>query len=92
MKFYNDASTLVAVDEDACAYWSAKDSEWRMGGVGLARDCRFDLNSISKAAAKKQFPNADLSAIPDFTEAKAKAEEGYDRGVGGSKDNDDLVT
>jgi len=92
MKFYNDALTLVAVDGDACAYWFAKESEWRIGGVGLARDCRFDLNPITRDQAKKTFPDADLSAIPDFTEAKAKAEEGYDRGVGGSKDNDDLVT
>lgn len=77
MKFYNDALTLVTVDGDACAYWFAKESEWRIGGVGLARDCRFDLNPISKADAKKQFPDADFSAIPDMTEAKAKAEEGY---------------
>ena len=92
MKFYNDAFILVAVDGDACAYWSARDSEWLMGNVAWARDCRFDVNPISRADAKKQFPDADLSAIPDFTEAKAKAEEGYDRGVGGSKDNDDLIT
>ena len=92
MKFYNDAFILVAVDGDACAYWSAKDSEWLMGNVAWARDCWLDQRPISKADAKAQFPDADLSAIPDFTEAKAKAEEGYDRGVGGSKDNDDLVT
>lgn len=93
MKFYNDALILVAVDGDACAYWSKDKSAWDMGTVGWARDCRFDLNPISKAAAKKQFPDADLSAIPDFTEAKAKAEEGYNRTqIEGSGGNDDLVT
>ena len=92
MKFYNDASILVAVDEDACAYWSKDKSAWEMGSVEWARDCWLDLNSISKADAKKQFPDADFSAIPDLTEAKAEAEEGYEGDVGGSKSNDDLVT
>ena len=77
MKFYNDALILVAVDGDACAYWSKDKSAWEMGAVGWARDCWLGLNPISKAEAKAQFPNADLSAIPDMTAAK-KAQSNED--------------
>lgn len=66
MNFYNDSQILVAVDGDACTYWSKDKSAWATGSVGWARDCWLDLIPISKAEAKKQFPEADFASIPDL--------------------------
>lgn len=77
LKFYNDEGRLIACDDDACCIWTGKG--WEPGTVELAREVWITRPELSRAAAARQFPGADLDSVPDMTEAKAKAEAGYDK-------------
>lgn len=77
IKFYDSEHTLVACDEDGCAYWSPKSNSWEPGTVDLARECWLTLSPLSRGEAQAEFPDADLGDLPDLAAANEKAKAAY---------------
>ncbi|MFL0356684.1 hypothetical protein ACI5KX_09395 [Erythrobacter sp. GH1-10] len=65
MNFYELELRLVAVSGDASAVWSSE-GVWKDGTVALARKALFEGVGLTGAEAKKEFPDADLEAVPDL--------------------------
>lgn len=78
-KLYEIEERLAVLLGDGVAVWLDGAKEWRLGDVDFARKVYLEGLPLTDGAAKRQFPGADLDAIPlaELEAAAAKAAEGY---------------
>lgn len=67
LQLFDLEGRLVARQLDESAVWSAEKKAWRRSSTILARKAWLEGEELTRGAAARRFPEADLEAIPDLT-------------------------